>query len=85
MRVDLHIERLVLEGFPVGRREGDLVAKVLQAELVRLFAEHAIPTSLLAGSAVPVLRADTVQFGPPVTPQPLGRQIARAVHGTIAT
>ena len=85
MRVNLHVERLVLEGFPVGRREGDLVAKVLQMELARLFAQRAIPASLLSGSAVPVLRTDAAKVDPSVTPQPLGQQIAHAVHGIIAT
>jgi hypothetical protein len=84
MTINLNIERIVLEGLPVSRRNGELVANVLQTELTRLFAQHAIPASLESGAAVPVLRAGTIDPGSPIASQPLGQQIARAVHGSIA-
>ena len=36
--VNLHIERLVLEGLPLGAHEGPLVQAAIEVELGRLFA-----------------------------------------------
>ena len=84
MKINVHIERLLLEGLPVTRHQGTLVQAAVEAELARLLAEGDLDPQLLATGAVPSLSADTIQLPATVEPARLGRQIARAVHGGIS-
>jgi hypothetical protein len=83
MTINVHIERLILEGLPPESHQGPLLQRELEADLVRLFAQRPFPANLLAGTPMPVLRADTVHLGASVAPQLWGRQIAQAVYGAI--
>lgn len=75
MRIELHIERVVLDGVPRG--DAARVREALTAELGRLLT--AVPTDSWGRS-----RAVRRVAAPPVTavdPAGLGRGIAAAVHG----
>lgn len=76
-RIDLHIERLVLDGLPGGRTEA--IRAAVQAELARLFGDY--PIALGTGAAVPLLR------GTPVTADAaapsFGADVARSIHGAV--
>lgn len=80
MSIRVHIERLVLEGLPIGRHEGPLVQAAVEAELARLIAAQA-PTH--AGGAVARVAGEGIRVANGASPARVGRDIARAVHGGI--
>ena len=83
MNINLHIERLILEGLPLTRGQGALVQAAVEAELARLLAERGLTPGLQAGGALPRIQAGELQLTPGSTPAFMGRQIAQAVYGGI--
>jgi hypothetical protein len=77
MNIELHIERLVLDGLPA---EGSSAAlrEAIQMELARLLRSRGLSHELRGGIAVPRVRGGTV--GIEHQPAKLGQSIARAVH-----
>lgn len=84
MNVNLHIERLILDGLPVEAGQGALLQAAIEAELTRLLSESGVAPSLQAGGAMPSVRADAIQLAAESNPAQLGRQIANSVHGSIS-
>ena len=80
MRIEVHIERLVLEGLPVSGRDRDRVHAAMAAELSRLIRGQGIARALRTGGAAPSVRADDVRVEHQASPRRLGTQIARAVY-----
>lgn len=80
--VSLHIERLVIEGVPLGSRQLVQLREAAQRELTRLIERDGVG-SALKGGALPKLAGPTIQTGDPVRPAELGRQIARSVHESL--
>ncbi len=83
MNINLHIERLVLEGLPIAQGAGPLVQQAVEAELSRLLADGVSPR-LLGGGALPHSPAGAIQLTKNISPAAIGRQIARSVYGGIA-
>lgn len=81
MNVNLHIDRLILEGIPLSLRQRALLGTAVTDELTRLIAEGGLPAGLPAGGAVPSIPAGAIQLGSDNNPALLGRQIAQAVYG----
>jgi hypothetical protein len=77
-RVEVHVEELVLEGFPrLDRiRLEHAFARQLESALAKLGLRHELLTE-------PVLDGGTLSFGPGATTGELGRKIARRVAGTL--
>lgn len=84
MNIRLHIDRLVLDGLPLGAHDGRLVQAAVEAELSRLLAAGIAPEAFGQGFAVPGLRAEAVRLEAGATPQGIGAQVAQAVHKGIA-
>jgi hypothetical protein len=84
MNIELHIERLVLDGLPVESRQGALIQSAVEAELARLLAGNGLRPELLSGGAVGSLRAGGIQLEQGFSAPHLGEQIAGAVHSGIA-
>lgn len=82
--VHVRIERLVLEGLPLTRAQGEQVGAALEAELSRLLAEGRLDPALLASGALPALPAGPLRLDADTSPARLGRQIARAIHEGIS-
>ena len=82
MKIDLHIERLILDGLPLNRREGAVLQNALERELAQLLGQGGIHR--LTGGAVPQLPVPAIQLSPGGQPAQWGRQIARALHGGLA-
>jgi hypothetical protein len=80
MNIHFHIERLILDGLPITRRQGPLVQAAVEAELARLFAINELTPNLMAGGVVSSLHAGGVQLAHDGTPKQLGVQIAGAVY-----
>ena len=80
MKINLHIERLVLEGLPVTAGQAPLVQSAVQQELTRLLGFGGIAPRLMNADAMPHARGDAVRFGGEASPRQLGTQIAESVH-----
>ena len=78
MNINLHIERLVLEGLPAGGAQGAMVQSAIETELAGLLANGDL--GFWTSSAVASLPAQLIQLDRDPKPERLGRQIARAVH-----
>jgi len=82
MNVNLHIERLILDGLPIESKHGSTLQASIETELARLLTQRD-PASNLRGGAVPSVRADAIQLTSQNDPVQLGRQIAGSIYGSI--
>jgi hypothetical protein len=82
MNIEVHIERLILEGLNLEPRERRLRAAV-EAELARLLSTEGLRAELLAGGAMRSLAAPEIHVPPQIAAPQLGAHIAQAVHGSI--
>lgn len=76
VNVELHIEELVLHGFPQDHRISDAVER----ELSRLFTERGVPPSLTHGGDIPSLDAGAFQIDPDHGAEAVGAQVARTLY-----
>jgi len=80
MNINLHIERLVLEGLPLTRAQGPLVQRAVEVELARLFGGSGVGPAFRSGGTIPRANGSAMQFAHEATPGQLGTQIAQSVH-----
>ena len=80
MNVNLHIERLILDGIPVTPHQGRLVQAAVETELAHLLADGALTPELAQGAAIPTLPVANIFLSQNGTPTELGQQIAQAVY-----
>lgn len=83
MNIDLHIERLVLEGIPLNAGQRPLLQSAVETELTRLVNNGGLSPSLVQGGAYAAVRGGTLQLASEGNSNTLGRQIAGAVYGGI--
>ena len=81
MKINVSIERLVLDGLPVTSVHDATIQGAVETGLARLLAEQGL--SHLSAGAVPHLSANSIQVTHDSKPAQLGHQIARAIHGTL--
>lgn len=79
MTIRIHIDRLILEGLPIGHHEGPLVQAAVEAELAGLMGSAQLS---LTGGAISQLGAPSIVLGGSFAH--LGRDIARSLHGGLA-
>jgi hypothetical protein len=80
--IHLHIERLILDGLPIERRQAPHVQAAVEAELARLLSTNGLGAQFQSGGAVPSIRAPEMQLTSDNSTQ-IGQQIARSVYGGI--
>lgn len=83
MNINLHIERLILDGLPVESRHGAIIRSEIETELARLLTENNIAANWQTGGAVPSVSAESIQLTTPNSPAQLGQQIAGSIYGSI--
>ncbi len=83
MNINLHIERLVLDGIELERGQESLLQAAVEAELSRMLSADGLSTHLTSGGAMPRLQAGDIRLSGGGNSQQLGQQIARAVYGGI--
>lgn len=83
MNINLHIDRLILDGVHIPDGQRHLLQTSVQTELTRLFADREISPGLASGGALPHVSASGIQLSNGSDPVQLGRQIARSVYGGI--
>jgi len=80
VRIVLHVDRVLVEGIPVGPGDGEAIGDALRSELSELLVRGGLGAEVLAGGAAPLVRGGTVGFGLRPDPRALGRGIARSVY-----
>jgi hypothetical protein len=80
MKIDLHIERLILDGLPAHNTQGPHLGAAIQAELTRSLESHGLSPELRSGIALPHIQGGQFQLGNHPQPATVGRKIAQAVH-----
>lgn len=83
MNINLHIERLVLDGIPLESGQGPWLQAAVEAELARLLANDGLNDALQSGGAFYNVRTAGIQPASDGGPTQLGEQIAWAVYGGI--
>jgi hypothetical protein len=74
MIINLHIEKLVLDGLPLGRSDGPLVQAAVQQELARLLANGNFTDSQMTAAA----RASAISLTD-ASPRGVGQRIAASL------
>ena len=85
MNINVHIERLVLDGVSISPSQRPLVKAAVEAELGRLLADGGLAPDLVVGGAVPRVPGGTIELTSKSNPSQLGQQIAQAVYGGIGS
>lgn len=80
-RVELHIERLILDGLPTINRAQ--LGVVIQQELSRLMLEGGVSAALVQSGNIAQLDGGAFQVAPGAGTQQIGMQIARALYGRL--
>ena len=81
VNINLHIERLILDGISVEPHKRPVLKATLESELGRLLVQHGIAAGLQSGGAFNAIRTDSIDVGEKNEPSHLGQQIARSVYG----
>ena len=85
MRIELHIDRLVLDGTGIERGRAALLGEALEAELSRLLT-GAPPSSWPQSRDLRRLAAARpIRLGPPGDVPGLARGVAHSVHGALTS
>jgi hypothetical protein len=80
VNIELHIERLILDGLQVEPRDRSRFQAAVEAELTGLLASEGLRSELLSGAAVRSLGGGEIRLTNQTTPSQLGTHIAKAVH-----
>ena len=83
MNINLHIDRLVLDGIPLDSYQRPVLQQALQGELVRLLANGNLNPDFAGGIAIHRLTVPDIQLAENSQPTQLGQQIAGALYGGI--
>jgi hypothetical protein len=80
MKINVHIERLILEGLPVTNSHGPQVKGAIEQELARLLKAHGLSHEIRTSVAVSQVRGGSIQLTNENETAKLGQGIAQAVH-----
>jgi hypothetical protein len=80
MNINLHIERLILDGLPIEARQGALLKEAVEVELTRLLEQSGLSANLQMGITVPSLTAPSIQLNTEKNPTKIGQQIGQAIY-----
>ncbi len=83
MNINLHIERLVLDGINLAPNQRHLLQASVEAELTRLLSEGGLNTQLNESLSTPHLQAPQISINPAMSSAHLGQQIAASVYQNI--
>jgi hypothetical protein len=83
MNINLHIERLILDGLALEAGDGTALRAALEIELARLLSQNTDVSNWQTGAAVPSVRADAIQLKAESSSAQIGRQIAGSIYESI--
>ena len=84
MNVNLHIERLILDGLPLAGGQSTQVQQALERELTKLLATGELQDTWQSGGNVHRMQTAGIQVAQEIQPAHLGEQIAGAVYGGLS-
>ena len=84
MNINLHIERLVLNGVSLGPGQGPRVQAAVETELSRLLAADGLGPSLASGARLPSVPGGRIKLASSNDPAHLGTEVAHAVHNGLS-
>jgi hypothetical protein len=80
MKIVLHIDRLVLDGFALNAHAAGALERTLIEELTQRLRSESAPHRFAQSEAQPRLQAPAITIPAQPAPAKLGRDIARSVH-----
>ena len=83
MNIELHIERLILDGLQVAAQDRAHLQAALETELTRLLTSDGLRPDVLSGGPLRSLSAGEIHVTSKTSAAQLGNQIAQAVHGGV--
>lgn len=83
MNIELHIERLILDGLAIEPGQHADIQTAVEDELTRLLVANGVRADLRSGGAIPSLRGAAINVTNEIKAIHLGSQIAQSVHGGI--
>lgn len=84
MNIELHIERLVVDGVsPAQAASSWVLGAAVERELAQLLASRGLDPALASGGTVAALRAPAMPPSTGENADALGRRIAQSVHGSL--
>ncbi|WP_320045520.1 hypothetical protein [uncultured Desulfobacter sp.] len=83
MNINLHIERLVLDGLKLGPGQGAKVQAAVEVELSRMLQAGGIAAGIQKGGEIASIRTKPLKTSDKAVPHTLGVQIAQSVYGRI--
>ena len=85
MKINCHIERLVIEGVTDGAYQGAMLGQALQQRLAQLLAEDSGFGNGATGAVVPLLQPFPIQYSQTDSAAQLGSRIADGLYRSINT
>ena len=76
--VELHIEELILRGFPPGSKAE--IIQHIERELTSLLQQGGLPAELTRDGSLPRLAGGSFDVAPQATAQELGAQVAQTLY-----
>ena len=83
MNINLHIERLVLDGVNLAPNQRHLLQASVEAELTRLLSKGGLNAQLNEGLSIPRSTAPQINIHPAMSSTHLGQQIATSIYQNI--
>jgi hypothetical protein len=80
VKINIHIDRLVLDGFDLARSQRPLMQEAFERELGRLLLRDGLTSELSSDVRLPSLQVPAVQIDNTNNPHAFGEQVAQAVH-----
>lgn len=80
MNINLHIERLVLDGLAIAPHQRHSLQASVEAELTRLLSEGGLNAQLSEGLTIARVKAPQITVNPAMSSTHLGQQIAASVY-----
>ena len=80
MNINLHIDRLVLDGVPLAPNQRPALQTAVEAELTRLLASDGWQDTMLSGESLYRVPTAGIEVAHDASPVQLGAQIAGAVY-----
>jgi len=82
MNINLHIDRLILDGVDIAPNQRHLLQASITAELTQLLSNGGLASHLTEGGALARLSTDSIHITGN-NPTQLGQQVAQSVYGGI--
>ena len=80
MKINIQIDRLVLDGFDLSRSQRPLMQAAFETELARLLVRDGLSNELVSDVRLLSLQVPTIQLDNTNNPNAFGEQVAQAVH-----